>query len=129
MGAQGRTRDRTLRVRVRAGRRPRPGEAVHRSPHQLRVVAVGPSHRQPHRNALGFGQQAAFDADLTPVRGVGTGCPPEGIWLWPLSEPFQPLLLWPQEHPGNGPFLKAQIGRGAGANTRGGQDLPLAAGG
>ena len=38
-------------------------------------VAVGPGHRQPHRNALGL---TAFDAGLTPVRGVGTSFPPRG---------------------------------------------------
>ena len=66
----------TLRTRDRA----RHGETIRRSPHQLHVMAVGPLHRQPHRDALGFGQQTAFDPALTPVRGVGAGFspPPKG---------------------------------------------------
>ena len=52
------------------------GQAVHRGSHQLHVVAVGPIHRQTHRNALGFGQQAALDASLTSIGGVGAGFPP-----------------------------------------------------
>ena len=51
-------------------------QAVQRRPYQLHVVAVGAIHCQPHWNTLGFGQQAAFDALLTPIRGVGTGFPP-----------------------------------------------------
>ena len=60
----------------RAGRWAWHGEAVHRSPHQLHIVAVGPIYRQPHRNTPGFGQQTALNAGLTPVRGVGTGFSP-----------------------------------------------------
>ena len=41
---------------------------------------------------------------------------------------FQSHLPKPQEDPGGGPFLKAQMGRRAGANARGVQRLPLATG-
>ena len=51
-------------------------QAVQRRPSQLHVVAVGPVHCQPYGNTLGFGQQTAFDAPLTPVRGIGAGFPP-----------------------------------------------------
>ena len=61
------------------GRRARHRQAVHRSPHQLHIVAVGPVHCQPNRNTVGVGQQTAFDAPLTPIRGVGPGfSPPKG---------------------------------------------------
>ena len=59
-----------------AGRRSWHRQAVHRNPHQLHVVAVGPIHCQSHRNALGFSQQAALDAPLASVGGVGAGFPP-----------------------------------------------------
>ena len=70
---------------LRAGRWAWHGEAVHRSPHQLHIVTVGPVHCQSHRNAPGFGQQTAFDAALAPVRGVGAGFSPRprGIWSTP----------------------------------------------
>ena len=63
-------------------RRARHRQAVHRSPHQLHIVAVGPVHCQPNRNTLGVGQQTAFD---TPIRGVGTGFFPRSreTWSWP----------------------------------------------
>ena len=68
-------------------------EAVQRSTRQLHVVAVGPVHRQSHRNTPSFGQQTAFDAGFTPVRGVGTGFSPRpgGTWLWlrPCSRKLQ----------------------------------------
>ena len=51
-------------------------QAAQRRPYQLHVVAVGAIHCQPHGNTLGFGQQAAFHALLTPIRGVGAGFPP-----------------------------------------------------
>ena len=63
-------------------------QAVHRRPYQLHVVAVGPvhrqSHRQSHRNARGFSQQAALDAPLASVGGVGAGFPPRPgeTWSW-----------------------------------------------
>ena len=61
------------------GRRSGHRQTVHRNPHQLHVVAVGPVHRQTHWNTLGFGQQATLDAPLTPVGGVGAGFfPPKG---------------------------------------------------
>ena len=78
-----------------AGRWPIHWPAVHRGPHQLHIVAVGPVHCQSNRNALGFRQQAAFDAPLTPIRGVlirgvlirGVGAGffprPRGTWSWP----------------------------------------------
>ncbi len=80
---------------VRTGCRSRHGQAVHRGPHQFHVVAVGPVHRQAHRNALGFSQQAALDAPLASVGGVGAGFSPRprAIWSWrrPCSTPgWQP---------------------------------------
>ena len=76
----------TLRM-LRSRRRSLHREAVHRGPHQLHVVAVGPIHRQPHRNAPGLGQQAALDPGLAPVGRVGTGFSPRprGTWSWPRS--------------------------------------------
>ena len=55
-------------------------QAVHRGPHRFHVMAVGSLHRQSHRNARCFGQQATLDASLSPVRGVGAGFfpPPRG---------------------------------------------------
>ena len=69
----------------RAGRRPVHRHAVHRGPHQLHVVAVGPVHRQTHRNARRFSQQAALDAPFASVGGIGAGSPPPRpgeIWSW-----------------------------------------------
>ena len=65
---------------VWTGRRSRHGQAVHRGPHQFHVMTVGPVHRQTHRNALGFGQQATLDPAFAAVSGVGAGFfpPPKG---------------------------------------------------
>ena len=78
---------------LRGGSRALYREAVQRSTRQLHVVAVGPVYRQSHRNTPSFGQQTAFDAGFTPVRGVGTGFSPRpgGTWLWlhPCSRKLQ----------------------------------------
>ena len=66
------------------------GHAVHRGPHQFHVVAVGPVHRQTHRNALGFGQQATFDAPLAWVGGVGAGFFPRPGAIWSGRRPCSP---------------------------------------
>ena len=65
---------------VWTGRRSRHGQAVHRGPHQFHVMTVRPVHRQTHRNALGFGQQATLDPAFAAVSGVGAGFspPPKG---------------------------------------------------
>ena len=55
---------------VWTGRRSRHGQAVHRGPHQFHVMTVRPVHRQTHRNALGFGQQATLDPAFAAVSGV-----------------------------------------------------------
>ena len=65
-------------------------QAVHRNPHQFHVVAVGPVHRQTHRNALGFGQQAALDAPLAWVGGVGAGFFPRPGAIWSGRRPCSP---------------------------------------
>jgi hypothetical protein len=60
-------------------------DRLHRRPEQLHIVAIGPIHRQPHGNTIGFSQHAAFDPRLTPVRWVGPGFSPHpgGLWSWP----------------------------------------------
>ena len=69
---------------VWTGRRSRHGQAVHRGPHQFHVMTVRPVHRQTHRNALGFGQQATLDPAFAAVSGVGAGFfpRPRAIWSW-----------------------------------------------
>ena len=70
-------------------------QTVHRGPHQLHVMTVGPVHRQTHRNALSFGQQAALDATFASVSGVGAGFSPHpgAIWSWrrPYSANSSPV--------------------------------------
>ena len=104
-------------------------------------MTVGPVHRQTHRNALGFGQQATLDPAFAAVSGVGAGFSPRpgAIWSWrrPYSANSSPapsvrhsVQSHPpqlQEHPSGNPFLKAQVGGGPGADARGVQRLPLAA--
>ena len=41
--------------------------------HHFHIMPIGPLHRQPHRDAMAFGQQATFDAALAPVGGIGAG--------------------------------------------------------
>ena len=72
---------------LRTGYGSRHRQAVHRGPHQLQVVAVGSVHRQPHRNALGFGQQAALDPALTPIGRIGPGFSPRPGALWSAPRP------------------------------------------
>ena len=126
-----------------AGRRTVCQHVVHRGPHQLDVVAVGPVHCQTYRNALGFGQQATLDAPLAPVGGVGAGFSPRpgATWSWPRpyspnsspapsvrrSVPVPPATTpgTPQRQPTPG---KAQVGGGAGTDARGVQRFPLATG-
>ena len=119
---------------VWTGRRSRHGQAVHRGPHQFHVMTVGPVHRQTHRNALGFGQQATLDAPPLP-RSVGLGPvfpPAQGRFghgaVHTQPTPVQPLQFviafqshppQLQEHPSGNPFLKAQVGGGPGADARG----------
>ncbi len=65
-------------------------QAVHRGPHRFHVVAVGSLHRQSHRNARCFGQQATLDASLSPVRGVGAGFSPHPGAIWSWRRPCSP---------------------------------------
>ena len=77
-----------------------------------RSVGLGPVFPPAQR---GFGQ-GPVHAQPTPVQTLQ------------IVIAFQPGPPQLQEHPGGGPFLKAQVRGGAGANARGIQGLPLATG-
>ena len=75
---------------VRSGRRSGHGQTFHRGPYQLHVMTVGAVHRQTHRNALSFGQQAALDPAFTSVSGIGAGFFPRPRVIWSWLRPCSP---------------------------------------
>ena len=103
---------------------------------------LAPSTARPTGTPARFSQQAAFDAPLALVGGVGAGFPPpKGALVMAPSmltpTPVQTLQFaiafqshspQLQEHSSGHPFLKAQVGGGPGTDARGIQGLPLAAG-
>ena len=77
-----------------AGFRSVHGQAVHRAPCRFHVMAVGPVHRQAHRYARRFGQQAALDAPLPRSVGLAPVFPrPGALWSWrrPCSPNSSPV--------------------------------------
>ncbi len=72
---------RTLPSRPRAGNR----DTRKRRLDHLAVMAIGPGNRHANRDTVGFRQQTAFNAFLSPIRRVGPGFSPRpaGPWSWP----------------------------------------------
>ena len=64
-------------------------KAVHRGSHQLHVMTVGSVHCQSHWNR-GLSQQAALDAPLASVGGVGAGFSPRPGAIWSWRRPYSP---------------------------------------
>ena len=81
-------------------------------------MTVGPVHRQTHRNALGFGQQATLDPAFAAVSGVGAKRPrPGAIWSAAYSSQLQ-----------SSPFSSCSRGEGTNQNSGRAQDA-IGAGG
>ena len=108
---------------------------------QFHIVAIGPCHRHPQRNAVPFAQQATLNPTFGSVRRVGTCCltaqrrfgdgavhaqpgPIEALELIELVDARSPKL---QKHVGLDPLLVAVMGSGVRTQLGLIQALPLAA--
>src|SRR6266545_1591297 len=63
-------------------------DAFDRGTQQFHVVPVGAVNRQPNRDAVALGQQAALDAALGAVGRIGAGLFPPRAALWSLPRPY-----------------------------------------
>lgn len=58
-------------------------------------MAIGPRDCQSNRDAVGLCQQAALDAGLAAIRGVGAGFFPTQRRVGPRAVHAQPLPVYP----------------------------------